>query len=502
VLAGWILAAVNDGRPHVVVVGAGLAGLTCAERMSGPVRVTLLEARDRVGGRCWSAPGWSDGQVAEHGGELIEAGQVHVLRLVAELGLDLGSRAPDVPAPGGLRLGGETLALDSVTGLPDVVTELRRQQAAAVEPGRLAERREAHELDEMSVRDWLDLHVEGGSSSRLGRALELMVVLNLGVTTARLSALSLHHMFVGLPEPGRAEGFAFGNESATEEAEFGDLARSGVLDTFQVVGGNDQLARGLAARLPPGCLHLDTALTGITRRADGRYDVRADGTASELLADRVVLATPLPPLRRVDLEHAGLSARRHQAIAQVLMATHRKLLVQMTRQPLADPAWPGFIVSDEPPTAVWDTSVGQPGSAGLLTLFSPDPWLASSDGHAAAPTAVAASAAALLADLAPGLDRALGDHLWLDDWSADPWAGGSYAAFAPGQYTRFADLLPAPEDGVHFAGEHTSLASFGYLDGAIGSGLRAAAEVLTSLFGTSPPGTPRPWRSVDNALTP
>jgi monoamine oxidase len=115
---------------------------------------------------------------------------------------------------------------------------------------------------------------------------------------------------------------------------------------------------------------------------------------------------------------------------------------------------------------------------------------------------VAASAAALLADLAPGLDRALGDHLWLDDWSADPWAGGSYAAFAPGQYTRFADLLPAPEGGVHFAGEHTSLASFGYLDGAIGSGLRAAAEVLTSLFGTSPPGTPRPWRSVDNALTP
>ena len=420
-----------------------------------------------------------------------------MLRLVGELGLELESRTPDVPALGGLRLAGETLALDAVAGLPDVLAQLGRQQAAAVVPGRLGERRVARELDEMSVRDWLDLHVEGGWSSRLGRALELMVVLNLGVPTDRLSALSLHHMFVGLPEPGQAEGFAFGNESATEEAELGNLMRSGVLDTFHVAGGNDQLARGLAARLPTDCLRLDTALTGIRRRADGRYDIRADGAAPELLADRVVLATPLPPLRQVDLEQADLSERRHQAIAQVLMATHRKLLAQMTRQPLLDPAWPGLIVSDEPPTAVWDSSIGQPGSAGLLTLFSPDPWLAAPDGHAAAPTAVAGAAAALLGNLAPGLDRALADHLWLDDWTADPWAGGSYAAFAPGQYTRFADLLPAPENGIHFAGEHTSLASFGYLDGAIGSGLRAAAEVLTSLFGKSPPGTPPPWQSVD-----
>lgn len=479
------------------MVGAGLAGLTCAERLSGPVRVTLLEARDRVGGRCWSAPGWSDGQVAEHGGELIEAGQVHVLRLVAELGLELESRAGDVPPRGGFRLGGETLSLDAVQGLPDVLAELEREQVAAVVPGRLGERRLAHELDEMSVRDWIGLHVEGGPSSRLGRAVELTVVLNLGVAPDRLSALSLHHMFIGLPEPAQNGGFAFGNESATEGAEFADVARSAVADTFHVAGGNDRLARGLAARLPPGTLHLETALTAIRRREDGRYDVRVDGGGPDLLADRVVLATPLPPLRQVDLDHAGLSERRHRAIAQVLMATHRKLLVQTTRQPRLDPAWPGLVLTDAPPTIVWDTSVGQPGSAGLLTVFSPDPWLATAEGHAAAPSAVAAAAAELIGNLAPGVDRILADRPWLDDWPADPWAGGSYAAFAPGQYTDFADLLRTPENGIHFAGEHTSLASFGYLDGAIGSGLRAAAEVLTSLFGDSPPDLPPAWTSLD-----
>jgi monoamine oxidase len=368
-----------------------------------------------------------------------------VLRLVAELGLELESRTCDVPPLGSLRLGGESLSLHAVQGLPGVLAELGRQHSAAVVPGRLGARQLARELDEMTVRDWIGLHVEGGTRSRLGRALELMVILNLGVATDHLSGLSLHHMFVGLPERGQNQGFAFGNESANSEAEFGDVVRSAVLDTFQVAGGNDRLARGLSARLPPDCLRLGTALRGIRHRADARYDVRIDDAAHDLLADRVVLATPLPPLRQVDLDQAGLSERRHQAIAQVLMATHRKLLVQKARQPRLDPAWPGLILTDSPPTAVWDTSFAQPGSAGLLTMFSPDPWLASPGGHAAAPVSVARAAAELIGDLAPGLGGAVGDHAWLDDWGADPWAGGSYAAFAPGQYTRFADLFSMPE---------------------------------------------------------
>jgi monoamine oxidase len=472
-----------DTRPHVVVVGAGLAGLSCADRLAGPARVTVLEARDRVGGRCWSAHGWADGQVGEHGGELLETGQDHVLGLAAELGLELESRHPATAVPGAARLGGEVVALDEVTGLAPVLATLAAQHAAVLadeddDPAR--ERRRA-QLDEMSARDWLDTHVDGAAGSRLGRALDLMVTLNLGLPTDRLSALSLHHMFVGLPDPGETGAFAFGNETASEEATFGDVTRAGVVETFHVAGGNDQLATGLAARLPEGCVHLDTPLTALRRRPDGRYDV-ATGAGKPLVADRVVLTTPLPPLRRVDLTGAGLSARRLEAIEQVPMGTHRKLLAQLTRQPDADPAWPGLLVTDAPPTAAWDTSRAQPGAAGLLTFFSPAPWLAASTAHGVASGGVPAAAAAVLAQVAPGLERALGERCWLDDWTADPWSGGSYAAFGPGQYTRFAALLPAPEGGIHFAGEHTSLASFGYLDGAVGSGRRAAAEVARSLF--------------------
>jgi monoamine oxidase len=72
----------------------------------------------------------------------------------------------------------------------------------------------------------------------------------------------------------------------------------------------------------------------------------------------------------------------------------------------------------------------------------------------------------------------------LDHWVNDPWTHGSYAAFLPGQYTRYVGFVGRPEHGLHFAGEHTEpLADQGYLDGAVRSGRRAAREVLRDIGG-------------------
>jgi len=70
--------------------------LAAVRRAADAIRIgrrRALEAQERVGGRCWSAHGWADGQVGgEHGGELIEPGQARVLALAGELGLTLESR--------------------------------------------------------------------------------------------------------------------------------------------------------------------------------------------------------------------------------------------------------------------------------------------------------------------------------------------------------------------------------------------------------------------------
>ena len=66
-------------------------------------------------------------------------------------------------------------------------------------------------------------------------------------------------------------------------------------------------------------------------------------------------------------------------------------------------------------------------------------------------------------------------------WDRNPWSLGSYALVKPGQYTSFYGVEAEPEGHVYFAGEHTSIESQGYLNGAVETGQRAAGEVLASL---------------------
>src|SRR5262245_12653315 len=80
----------SAGAPRIVIVGAGLAGLTCAYRLKQAGYIArIYEAADRIGGRCWTGRGaFADGQIYEHGGELIDTGHRELRRLIRELGLD------------------------------------------------------------------------------------------------------------------------------------------------------------------------------------------------------------------------------------------------------------------------------------------------------------------------------------------------------------------------------------------------------------------------------
>jgi monoamine oxidase len=63
-------------------------------------------------------------------------------------------------------------------------------------------------------------------------------------------------------------------------------------------------------------------------------------------------------------------------------------------------------------------------------------------------------------------------------WEDDPWARGGYAYFDPGFDPAWRDLLARPHGRIVFAGEHTSLRWQGYMNGAVESGQRAAAEIV------------------------
>jgi monoamine oxidase len=448
--------------PRVAIVGAGLAGLTCAYRLhQRGIPSTLFEAHpQRVGGRCWTARGFAASQTAEHGGEFIDTAQHRIRALAAELELTLD----DVEAPQRKRPGLHPRLV--LGGTPRRFAEVYRDQhligARAVADSRRIRdftwnraTRAAHELDEMSAAGWLDRALPDPSQRLLRAATEQLMAEEYGLDVGRLSAIAMLIQFG-----------SFGVESD---------------ERFHVHGGNDQIAWGLAERLPPGTLQLDAPLTALRRRASS-FALSFAGTPGETLADLVVLCLPFTALRRVDLDRAGLGARKRRCIEELGMGTNAKLLLQFRRHLSHYDDFNGEFYDEQIDT--WDSSIGEAGGPGVLTVFSGGSYGAAQHGHGPhgpAPRPRVAAALAKVSRAVPGLAAGFDGNAWLDHWASDPWTHGSYAAFEPGQYTRYWGFVGRPEGRVLFGGEHTALAAQGFLDGAVASGERCANEVATHL---------------------
>ncbi len=447
-------------------MGAGLAGLTCAYVLARHhLASTVYEANpDRVGGRCWTSRGWAHGQTAEHGGEFIDTVHHEIRGLVAALGLhldDLEALPEPRPRPRDRYfLAGSVRSEDAVYAGYDRLTRRADRDLRRIGSYRYDRAgRAARALDEMTAEQWLD-DVLGGDHPLLRATTVQYMAEEYGLDPARLSAISM----------------------VTEFASDG-LASD---ERFHVGGGNDQIVSGIVDRLPDGTVVRDAALTRLVREQAGGYRL---GFASgpDAAADVVVLCTPFTALRRVDLEGAGLSPGKLACIRSLGMGTNAKVLLELDRRVThygARPTqrWTGGYYDSRVDT--WDSSAAEPGRSGLLTVYSGGHVGASyapDTPHGPAPRRVVASTLAEIGRAVPDLPPGYAGRAWLDSWVDDPYTHGSYAAFEPGQLTRYWGFVGVPEHRVHFAGEHTSQRALGYLEGAVESGRRAAHEVLAGL---------------------
>jgi monoamine oxidase len=454
--------------PRIIVVGGGLAGLTAAYRLKqAGYSAQLHEASTRLGGRCWSIKGYFDeGQVAEHGGELIDTGHVNVRQLCQELrlGLDnLKQAETNGTEPTNWFLGGRYTQTQATSDLKAIWQQIHSDVSAASYPTTYhSSTARGRELDALSIHAWIERYVPGGHGSPLGRLLDVAYNIEYGAETTDQSSLNMLYL-LGYSGQGNLRIFGPSNEK------------------FHVRGGNDQIPAALAAAIP-GQITTGSELAAVRRNTDATWTLSfLQGTRTrDVIADHVVMAAPFSILRAsVDLSRAGFSTVKRQAIAGLGMGTNSKLNVQFKRRLWREQGCNGDTYADTGYQATWEVSRAQAGTSGILVDYTGGAIGSTFAGGT--PQSHAQQLTTQLEPLLPGIGAQRNGKATIDFWPGYRWSKGSYAYFKPGQYTAFSGAEGEREGTCHFAGEHTSQDNQGYLEGAVESGQRAASEILTDL---------------------
>ncbi len=453
---------------RIAVVGAGLAGLRFAHAMwtVRGIATTVYEANNRLGGRCWTNRNFfTDGLIAEHGGELINTDHTSMRHLAAEFGLQLANvnGGSEFCCPDVCWLDSSYYTIKELNAdMKEFFPALNAANAAAPFPTLYNHyTAEGYRLDHTPAPDWIDQVVPGGSASKLGRILLTALLAEYGGEPAVQPALNLVYLISG----------------------YGTAGLSGGDEKYHVIGGNDQIVSGMAAALPEGSIRTGMLLTALRKNSDGTYTCTfaKDSGSADVIADHVVLGLPFPQLQRVDLSAAGFSPVKTAAINNYMLGTNAKLLLQFNSRPWANPDGHSGVCYTAPGgfQLTWDATVSQKGPPGILLRFPGG----NAGGTSAFPGAGAHGVASAryaheflnVVDAPfPGCREQYSGLAWLDWWEQDPFIGGAYGCYRVGNWTEFAGIENVRQGNVHFCGEQTDLEFQGYMEGAVRSAERLA----------------------------
>ncbi|WP_063774341.1 flavin monoamine oxidase family protein [Streptacidiphilus rugosus] len=453
----------GEARGRVVVVGAGLAGLTAADGLAARgFAVTVLEARERVGGRTHGLEVAPD-QWIDAGAAYLGERHTELLALAADTGLK--TTPTEMHGASRFALGADPTATSdgrfpplNAVALGDLF-ELLDELAAAVRPDAPWLTPDAARLDTLTVAEWAGRELPHPDT-------RLFLPLFLGEMTAADPAdVSLLHLAFYLRSGG---GLRYLN------------AFEGGAQQDRIEGGAHQLCERLAERLatrPGARLRLGEPVRAVTQDADG---VTVRSARGEYRAEAVVMA--LPPLLAEAVAYTpALPAPR--AGERTAPGCAVKVSLVYPAPVWRDHGLSGWSVNSEGPllSTVDDSPAG--GGVGVLTGF-----VTGREAHrfaaldAERQRAVATEQAARLF---PMLPAPVGVHV--TDWVNERYSRGCYAAlFGPGDWLRLGPTLTAPVGRIHWAGTETSTEFFGLMEGAIRSGLRVVAELAETAQPSEP----------------
>jgi monoamine oxidase len=439
---------------RVLVAGAGLAGLCAARELAAAgCAVTILEARDRPGGRVRTLRAdLPEGVHAELGGEFVDAVEHKELRaLIDGFGLRLvrvlshGFTHRFRDDAGEFRVS-RTAPWDA---LGDQLAPLaRRYKAARGDTNAEVVR----ELSSFSLREWLRRRQAPASVHAMADAIR-------GFFLADPDELSVLPVIEQL-------------------ARNGSPAQTGL---YRIAGGADRLIDALHHATPARLL-LHTPLRAIDQAAD-RVVAHVDdrqGHRQTLEADAIVVTLPASTLRDVEIR-PSLPDDQQRAIQRLAYGRATKAVVVTAGDIFAGRRARAF-ATDGGVGAFWDGADGEPHvQSGVVTFLaggsaSRELRMRAQSGGEQLLSALCWLGPATRAAARQGPRRI--DKVQWTSWEDDPWARGGYAFLDPGFDPAWRPLLSRRAGRILFAGEHTSESWQGYMNGAVESGLRAARDLL------------------------
>jgi monoamine oxidase len=431
---------------RVIVVGAGLAGLTATRQLTlAGHDVVLIEAGRRLGGRVRTVRlPFAGGQYVESGAEWVDTHHRRMLQLLDRHGLQL-------------------------QGEGQQWTTIRRwlhRDGRLQSPADLGQAVQRQLQDFDAIVDDAALAVEDPATPQRSATAAELDAISLSAVADRAGLGDLARLFKLRESQGEfaAEpdevSLLFVAQQRTISSSSGE---GSVVRSHRIDGGLDKLVQGMAADVSDR-LSIDESLLGVEH---SDQSVSAITSRRRIEADAIVLACSLVPLRAVTF-HPGLPPLLQRAIGELGYGTVTKTAVQFGER-----QWPsGYATTEGITQRLYEPTVDQPGHAGVLMSYA-----GGDGGRRLAAMAeqdrlglIEAEMRAVHGLTAPstgGFSRA---------WSAEPRFGGSYAVYRPGQVTAFWDVLRRPSGRIWLCGEHVATWT-GYLEGAVESGERVASEI-------------------------
>jgi monoamine oxidase len=484
----WPQRAAASTRPRVVIVGSGLAGLGCAYRLwrGHGLRSEVYEYNPhRIGGRVQTLRGFFDGgQYAEQHGEFISSEHTQMRKLATGFGLRLDNmlRYPPHTRPLDYRLRfrgrfwsqaaldrdwhewARALFLDAANNKAPWPTLYNKSSAWG------------RRWDHMPATEWIDKYIPGGLDSDFGLLCAAILLDEYGGPVEEQSALNLVYLL----------GFDDSTASGLQPKKYPEL--SGTDEKWHIHGGNDQVITGLAHRLPPGSIRLGERLVALRARGQSGFTCTfSSGWATrDVRADHVVLALPFTKLREVEMSGIDLPRPQQRAIRHEPLGSNSKIQLQFSRRVWNADHWTGNMYDDGIVQGGWETTVDQPGQLGILIAL-PGGAVGAGIGrrygltsyHGPAPDAMARDFLRDFEISFPGVTAAYNGKAYYAWSSGDPYIGGAYSYLKAGQYTGFNGIQGRRHGSLHFAGEQTSADFQGFMEGALRSGYRCAAEIVS-----------------------